>query len=82
MDVYKAHSMLMDVAAAAGFKPGDLFSAEMIVQSLLKHGSDEAHGEAIEIVEDIADMGLGDIESEHRDIIARCRAAVKKWEAA
>lgn len=34
MDVYKAHSMLMDLAAAAGFKFGDKFSAEDIAQRL------------------------------------------------
>lgn len=34
MDVYKTHSMLMDLASAAGFKPGDKFSAEDIAQRL------------------------------------------------
>ena len=41
-----------------------------------------AHGMARQIVEDIADMDVGDVEMEHREIIARCRAEAAKWEDA
>lgn len=33
-----------------------------------------------ELVEEIADLGLGDVEMEHREIIARCRTEAKRWE--
>jgi uncharacterized coiled-coil protein SlyX len=33
-----------------------------------------------ELIEEIADMDVGDIELEHREIIARCRAEAKRWE--
>lgn len=32
-----------------------------------------------ELIDDIADMDLGDPEMEHREIIARCRAEQKRW---
>lgn len=32
-----------------------------------------------ELIEEIADMDVGDVEIEHREIIARCRAEAKKW---
>lgn len=35
-----------------------------------------------ELIEDIADMDVGDVEMEHREIIARCRAEAAKWEDA
>ena len=33
-----------------------------------------------DLIEEIADMGIGEPEAEHRDIIARCRAEMKRWE--
>lgn len=35
-----------------------------------------------ELIEEIADMDLGDPEMEHREIIARCRKEVESWEDA
>ncbi len=35
-----------------------------------------------ELIEEIADMDLGDVEIEHRTIIDRCRAEVESWDAA
>lgn len=32
-----------------------------------------------DLIDEIADMGIGDVEMEHRDIIARCRAEQKRW---
>ena len=32
-----------------------------------------------ELIDDIADMDVGDVELEHREIIARCRAEQKRW---
>lgn len=32
-----------------------------------------------ELIEEIADMDIGDIEMEHREIIARCRAEAERW---
>lgn len=32
-----------------------------------------------DLIDEIADMGLGDVEMEHRDIIARCRSEQKRW---
>lgn len=34
-----------------------------------------------ELIEEIADMDLGDVEIEHRTIIDRCRAEVESWDA-
>lgn len=39
MDVYKAHSMLMELADAAGFARGEKFSAEDIAQRLAAEGA-------------------------------------------
>lgn len=39
MDVYKAHSMLMDLADAAGIKRGEPFSAEDIAQRFAAEGA-------------------------------------------
>ncbi len=34
------------------------------------------------LIADIADMDLGETEMEHREIVARCRAEVERWERA
>ena len=35
--------------------------------------------EELAVIDDIADMDVGDVELEHREIIARCRAEQKRW---
>lgn len=40
MDVYRAHSMLMDLADAAGVRRGEQFSAEDVAQRLVAIGAD------------------------------------------
>lgn len=32
-----------------------------------------------DLIDEIADMDIGDIEIEHREIIARCREEQKRW---
>lgn len=73
-----AYAISEMIAGAVDFRP-DLEGATEAIDAHDRSFSGEVH-RLRALIGDIADMDLGDVELEHREIIDRCRAEVERWE--
>lgn len=74
-----AYTVACEVATAGGEDPSIDPAAVSRMVDEVASSIERERDELREIIDQIADMDIGDIEMEHREIVALCRRTQKRW---